>query len=129
IEEILESDYIPVIAPIGIGEDGETYNINADTAAGAIAGALNACKLMMLTDVPGVLNEAGELISEVNASEARGLIHKGTVKGGMIPKLETCIEALKANTESAHILDGRIPHMLLIEAFTEHGAGTMVLPD
>lgn len=129
IEEFLESHYIPVIAPTGIGEDGKTYNINADTAAGAIAGAMNACKLMMLTDVPGVLNQAGELISEVTVSEAKGLIKDGTVKGGMIPKLETCIHALKDNTETAHILDGRIPHMLLIEAFTEHGAGTMVSPD
>ena len=129
IEEFLESNYIPVIAPIGIGENGETYNINADTVAGAIAAALNACKLMILTDVAGILNKSGELISEISVSEIPKLIKDGTIKGGMIPKVETCIDSLRHNTESAHILDGRIPHVLLIETFTEHGAGTMVLPD
>lgn len=127
IEEFLESDFIPVIAPIGVGSEGETYNINADTAAGAIAGALNACKLMMLTDVPGVLNKAGELISEISISEAQHLMRDGTIHGGMIPKIETCIEALAQHAQCAHILDGRIPHVLLIETFTAHGAGTMVI--
>ena len=128
IDAQIEAGYIPVIAPIGVGPAGETYNINADMAAGAIAGALNACKLMMLTDVPGILNKSGELISSLNAEEGRGLMKDGTVQGGMIPKLETCIAALEHNAESSHILDGRVPHVLLIEAFTEHGAGTMVLP-
>lgn len=129
VEELLSSDFIPVIAPIGVGEKGETYNINADTAAGAIAGALNASKLIVLTDVNGVLNKAGELISELTISEAKALIKDGTISGGMIPKIETCITSLEQHTESAHILNGRIPHVLLVETFTSHGAGTMVLHD
>ena len=125
LDELMESHYIPVIAPIGVGKDGETYNINADTAAGAVAAALNASKLIMLTDVAGVLNKKGELISEMNVAEAKTLMTDGTISGGMIPKLETCIAALE-QTASAHILDGRLPHVLLIETFTEHGAGTMI---
>lgn len=128
IEELLKSHYIPVIAPIGIGEDGATYNINADTAAGAIASALNASKLMMLTDVPGVLNKQGELISELSVKEAGALMKDGTISGGMIPKLETCMAALE-QADRAHILDGRIPHVLLVETFTAHGAGTMIIRD
>ncbi len=126
LDELTESDMIPVIAPIGIGPNGETFNINADTMAGAIAAAMSACKLMMLTDVPGILNKDKELISELTLDEARELISDGTVSGGMIPKLETCIHALEHHTEAAHILDGRIPHVLLIEAFTAHGASTMI---
>ena len=125
-DDLAESDIIPVIAPIGVGENGETYNINADTVAGAIAGALAAAKLMLLTDVIGVLTKEGELISELTTTEAKRLMADGTIKGGMIPKIETCLHALERDTESAHILDGRIPHVLLIETFTEHGAGTMV---
>lgn len=128
IEELLLSHYIPVIAPIGIGENGATYNINADTAAGAIAAALNASKLMMLTDVPGVLNKQGELISELSVTEAGTLMKDGTISGGMIPKLETCMAALQ-QADRAHILDGRIPHVLLVETFTAHGAGTMIIQD
>ena len=127
IEKLIGSDYIPVIAPIGIGEDGATYNINADTAAGAIAGALNASKLMILTDVPGVLNKDGELISELTEAEVDRLVADGTISGGMIPKLETCTAAL-SQVERAHILNGKIPHVLLVEVFTAHGAGTMVIP-
>lgn len=127
IEKLIGSDYIPVIAPIGIGEDGATYNINADTAAGAIAGALNASKLMILTDVPGVLNKDGELISELTEAEVDKLVTDGTISGGMIPKLETCTAAL-SQVERAHILNGKIPHVLLVEVFTAHGAGTMVIP-
>ncbi len=127
IEKLIGSDYIPVIAPIGIGEDGATYNINADTAAGAIAGALNASKLMILTDVPGVLNKDGELISELTEAEVDKLVADGTISGGMIPKLETCTAAL-SQVERAHILNGKIPHVLLVEVFTAHGAGTMVIP-
>lgn len=121
-----ESDIIPVIAPIGRGPKGETYNINADSAAGAIASAVAANKLIMLTDVPGILDKNGELISEVTVAEAQKMIRNKTITGGMIPKTETCINAVNNHTESAHILDGRIPHVLLLEIFTEHGTGTMI---
>jgi len=123
-----ESDIIPVIAPIGLGDNGETYNINADSAAGAIAAALAAHKLIMLTDVPGVLDKEGKLISHLTFNEAQKLIRNGTISGGMIPKVETCMDALSNHTEAAHILDGRIPHVLLLELFTEHGTGTMIVP-
>lgn len=128
-EDFLESDVIPVIAPIGVGENGETYNINADTAAGAVAAALNATKLLMLTDVQGILTKEGDLISELSMDEARDLMKDGTISGGMIPKIETCINALEHDIEAAHILDGRIPHVLLVETFTEHGASTMIKND
>ena len=123
------SDIIPVIAPIGVGAGGETYNINADTAAGAIAAALSAVKLLLLTDVPGVLDGAGALIGRMNCGEARRLLAGGAVGGGMIPKLETCLAAIERSTEAAHILDGRVPHVILLELFTEHGTGTMIVPD
>ncbi len=126
LQEFAESDIIPVIAPIGIGEKGETYNINADTVAGAMAAALAAAKLMILTDVAGVLDKNGELISEMSLNEARKLAKDGTITGGMIPKLETCIHALENDTEAAHILDGRLAHVLLLETFTKYGAGTMI---
>lgn len=125
-EDFLDSDVIPVIAPIGVGEHGETYNINADTAAGAIASALAASKLLMLTDVAGILNKDKELISSLSIHEVRALMADGTISGGMIPKVETCISALEHDVEAAHILDGRIPHVLLVEIFTEHGASTMI---
>lgn len=121
-----ESDIIPVIAPIGVGDNGQTFNINADTAAGAIASALAARKLIMLSDVPGVLNKEGELISELSIMDARRLIQDGSITGGMIPKIETCITAIDHPTQHAHILDGRIPHVLLLEIFTELGTGTMI---
>jgi acetylglutamate kinase len=127
IDELEESNIIPVIAPIGIGADGETYNINADTAAGAIAAALMASKLMLLTDVAGVLSKSGELYSELTLADVGVLMKDGTISGGMIPKLETCIDALEGGVEAVHILDGRIPHVLLVETFTEHGVGTMVV--
>ena len=126
IDRLTQSDLIPVIAPIGMGPNGETYNINADTAAGAIAAALKATKLMMLTDVPGILTKEKELISAISAEEIRGLMGDGTITGGMIPKVETCMHAIENGVEAAHILDGRIPHVLLIETFTEHGASTMI---
>lgn len=129
IQEFAESNIIPVIAPIGMGANGETFNINADTAAGAIAAALAAAKLMVLTDVPGVLNKEGNLISELSISEAHKLIESEVVTGGMIPKLETCIHALQNDVETAHILDGRLPHVLLLETFTKFGAGTMLYHD
>ena len=124
--DLVEAGNIPVIAPIGMGENGETYNINADTAAGAIAGAMGASKLLLLTDVPGVLTKEEELISVLSMKEARGLIEDGTIRGGMIPKIETCLYALERDTETAHILNGKIPHVMLIEIFTSHGAGTMI---
>lgn len=126
IENIISSGMIPVIAPIGMGPNGETYNINADTAAGAIAAALKATKLMMLTDVAGILTKDKELISSIDAAEIDALLADGTITGGMIPKVETCVNALKAGVQQAHILDGRIPHVLLIETFTQHGASTMI---
>jgi acetylglutamate kinase len=129
LESFAESDVIPVIAPIGVGAKGETYNINADTAAGAIAGAIGAARLLMLTDVPGILDASGALIPELGLAEARARIADGTIEGGMIPKIETCIGTVEAGVEAAVILDGRVPHALLLEIFTEHGAGTMVRPD
>jgi acetylglutamate kinase len=120
------SDVIPVIAPIGIGEAGETYNINADTAAGAIAQELNADKLVMMTDVAGVLDKDKKLISHMSLAEADRLMTDGTISGGMIPKLETCLAAVRGGVRAATILDGRLPHVLLIETFTEAGIGTMI---
>jgi acetylglutamate kinase len=118
------SEIIPVIAPIGVGAEGETYNINADTVAGAIAAALKASKLVMLTDVAGVLDQQKKLISELTPSVAHKLMADGTISGGMIPKVETCLDAVKGGAGAAHILDGRVPHVLLLEVFTEAGVGT-----
>jgi acetylglutamate kinase len=126
LEVFAGTEIVPVIAPIGLGSDGETYNINADTAAGAIAAALGADKLLMLTDVEGVLDPDRRLISELSAAQARALIEDGTVTDGMIPKLETCLAALGDGVRAAHILDGRLPHVLLLEAFTEAGVGTKI---
>lgn len=120
------SGLIPVVAPVGIGEAGETYNINADTAAGAIAGAVHATRLLMLTDVPGVLDENGDLIPELTAEEAMRGIASGMISGGMIPKVETCLEAVRAGARAAVILDGRVPHACLLELFTEAGPGTLI---
>jgi acetylglutamate kinase len=125
---IEQTDMIPVIAPIGVGADGATYNINADTAAGAVAAALRARKLHMLTDVPGVLGSDGKVISRLSAADARRLFADGTIKGGMIPKVETCLKAVEEGVGAAHILDGRIPHVLLLETFTEGGVGTKIVP-
>ena len=122
------SDAIAVIAPIGVGADGATYNINADTAAGAIAEAVGASKLLMLTDVAGVLDGDGALISEMSAAEGGALLASGAVEGGMIPKLETCLKALAGGVGAAHVLDGRIPHVLLLELFTADGTGTKIDP-
>jgi acetylglutamate kinase len=126
LRNIIGSGLIPVIAPIGVGVAGETYNINADTVAGAVAGAMSAARLLLLTDVEGVLDRDGKLIPRLSAAEARRLISEGTISGGMIPKIETAIEAVESGVEAAVILDGRIPHVLLLELFTEHGAGTMI---
>ena len=121
-----DDDYIPVIAPIGVAEDGQTYNINADTVAGAIAGALKAKRMLLLTDVPGVLDAQGQLVRQLNLKEAAAAIRDGVVTGGMIPKLETAMTAVDAGVEAVVILDGRRPHAMLVELFTEHGAGTLV---
>ncbi|MFM9843117.1 MAG: acetylglutamate kinase [Dongiaceae bacterium] len=117
---------IPVIAPVGFGEDGQTYNINADTAAGAIAAAVGASRLLLLTDVAGVLDKNSKLIENLTVAETRTLMSDGTISGGMIPKLETCIEAVEHGVDAAVILDGRVPHALLLEIFTPHGVGTLV---
>ena len=122
-----ESDIIPVIAPIGIGHQGETFNINADSVAGALASALAASKLIMLTDVEGVLNQDSALCPELTIVESERMIRKKIIHGGMIPKVETCIKALHHDTKAAHILDGRMAHVLLLEVFTEHGSGTMII--
>ncbi|MCH8215129.1 MAG: acetylglutamate kinase [Proteobacteria bacterium] len=124
-----ESDITPVIAPIGTGPGGETLNINADAVAGAIASAVGAARLVMLTDVAGVMDAEGNLIPEMTVKEARARIGDGTVLGGMIPKIETCLLAIEKGVEGAVIIDGRVPHALLLELFTEHGVGTMIRPD
>jgi len=129
LSTIINSDLIPVVAPIGVGAKGETYNINADTVAGAVAGAMSAARLLLLTDVEGVLDREGKLIPKLNVAEARALIADGTISGGMIPKIETAIDAVEAGVSGAVILDGRIPHVLLLELFTEHGAGTMIVKE
>ena len=129
LNALMQHHLIPVVAPVGSGEDGKTYNINADTAAGAIAAALNATRMLMLTDVSGVLDKNGKLISSLTISQAEALIHDGTVSGGMIPKVKTCIDAVQGGAEGAVIIDGRAPHALLVELFTEHGMGTMITAD
>ena len=115
-----------MIAPIGVGKGGETYNINADTSAGAIAAAVGAARLLMLTDVEGVLSDTGALITEMTTERSRTLIQAGTITGGMIPKVETCVQAVENGVEAAVILDGRVPHAVLLELFTPHGAGTLI---
>lgn len=129
LDALSDRNLIPVVAPVGVGEDGKTYNINADTAAGAIAAAVRATRMLMLTDVPGVLDKSGVLIPELTVSAARALIANGTVSGGMIPKVETCIAAVQGGAEAAVIMDGRAQHALLVELFTNHGIGTIIQDD
>jgi acetylglutamate kinase len=126
LNQILGRDLIPVLAPVATSRDGVTYNINADTFAGAIAGALGAKRLLLLTDVPGVLDKSKSLIRELSADAARALIADGTISGGMIPKVETCLYALEQGVEGVVILDGRVPHAVLLELLTDHGAGTLM---
>ena len=121
-----DQDYVPVIAPIGVAESGETFNINADSAAGAVAGALKAKRMLLMTDVRGVLDQNGELIRQLSADDAKAAIASGVATGGMIPKLETAIAAVEAGVGAVVILDGRRPHAMLVELFSEHGAGTLV---
>jgi acetylglutamate kinase len=124
-----EHDYVPVIAPIGVSEDGHTFNINADTVAGAVAGKLNAKRMLLLTDITGVMDADKNLIRQMSVTEAKELIESGVANGGMIPKLETAIAAIEAGVEAVVILDGRRPHAMLVELFTEHGAGTLIRRD
>lgn len=126
LDSLVKADITPVIAPIGIGRDGETYNINADTAAGAIAAAVGATRLFLLTDVVGVLDKNKQLIEKMTLDEARLAIANGTASGGMIPKIETCVDAVEKGVDAAVVLDGRVPHALLLEVFTEGGAGTLI---
>jgi acetylglutamate kinase len=125
LDEVLGRNLIPVLAPVAAGANGGTYNVNADTFAGAIAGALKAKRLLLLTDVAGVFDRSKKLIKELTADEARRLIADGTISGGMIPKVETCIDALERGVEAVVILDGKVPHAVLLELFTELGAGTL----
>src|SRR4030081_2361316 len=126
LTQILGRELIPVLAPVATSADGATYNVNADTFAGAIAGALKAKRLLLLTDVPGVLDKSKSLIKQLSIDDARALIADGTISGGMIPKVETCIYALEAGVEGVVILDGKVPHAVLLELLTDHGAGTLM---
>ena len=126
LQAMSDKGIIPVVAPIGWDADGNTYNINADTVAGTLAGALNASRLLMLTDVSGVLDKSGALMPELTVARCRNLQKDGTISGGMIPKVETCIDAVKQGVEGAVIIDGRVPHGVLLELFTEHGSGTLI---
>ena len=128
LDMLAKSEMIPVIAPIAPGRDGATYNINADTFAGAIAGALTAERLLFLTDVPGVLDPGGALIEELTLAQARVMIADGSISGGMIPKVETCIAAVEDGVSGVVILNGKTPHAVLLELFTDHGAGTLIKP-
>ena len=126
LSTIIHSDAIPVIAPIGVGEDGETYNVNADMAAGAIAAAVQAKRLLLLTDVAGVLDSSGKLIEELSIGEVPRLIERGVITGGMIPKVRSCVDVVEAGVEGVVIVDGRVPHCVLIELLTPHGVGTRI---
>ncbi|MCF6302332.1 MAG: acetylglutamate kinase [Devosiaceae bacterium] len=127
LDQMAKADLIPVIAPVAPGRDGETYNINADIFAGAVAGALQAERLLFLTDVPGVLDKQGNLIDQLSVAQAKDLMTDGTISGGMIPKVETCIEAIKQGVNGVVILNGKVAHAVLIELFTDYGAGTLIV--
>ena len=126
LKNLARDGFIPIVAPVALGADGETYNINADTMAGAIAGALGATRFFLLTDVAGVLNKAGDLQTDLDRAAIEALKDDGTISGGMIPKVDTCVAAVEAGVEAAVILDGRVPHGMLLEIFTRRGAGTLV---
>lgn len=129
LHDLFSHDVIPVIAPLGGGRDGETFNVNGDTAAGAIASALKADRLLLLTDVSGVKNAAGDVVTELKAGQIREMTLEGTIAGGMIPKTETALDALHSGVRAVVILDGRAPNAVLLELFTEHGAGSLIRPD
>jgi acetylglutamate kinase len=126
LHRLVGQDLIPGVAPIGAGANGETFNINADTAAGAVAAAVDASRFLLLTDVAGVLDKEGRLMPELTVAEAQALIADGTISGGMIPKIETCIDAVRGGAEGAVIIDGRVQHGVLLELFTSHGMGTWI---
>ena len=129
LNHLMDEDFIPVVAPIAKGKDGNTYNINADTFAGFIASSLDAKRLLFLTDVPGVMGKDGNLISNLTTDESRNLIAEGTISGGMIPKVETCVDAIQNGVEGVAILNGKVPHAVILELFTESGAGTLLVPN
>ena len=122
----LESDFVPVISPVGFDSKFETYNINADTMAGSIASSISSKRLILLTDVKGVLDKKGNLLTQIEISDIKKLISDGTISEGMIPKVQTCVEAVKKGVDAAVILDGRLPHSILLEIFTDHGVGTLI---
>ena len=126
LKEIIKEDFVPVIIPMGLDEKGTPYNINADTAAGAIARSIKSRRLMLLTDIDGVLDNNNKLISEINTNEAKELINTETIHGGMIPKIKTCIDAINNGVRAVAILDGRKPHSILFELFSDKGAGTLI---
>ncbi len=128
LQNLLASEFIPVIAPVGVGKKGETYNINADHVAGRVAASLRARKLILLTDTEGVLDKGGKLISTLRLKDSQSLVDDGTIKGGMIPKVTCCAEALRGGVKKAHIIDGRKEHAILLEIFTKEGIGTEVVP-
>lgn len=127
LDDLTQAATIPVIAPVAADRKGQTYNINADTFAGAIAGCLNAKRLLFLTDVPGVMDKDGEVIKELSVEQAKALIEDGTISGGMIPKVETCLYAIEQGVEGVVIVNGKVAHAVLLEVFTEHGAGTLIV--
>ena len=127
ITSLIDNQFIPVIAPVGVGKDNETYNINADLVAGHIASSLEARKLILLTDVEGVLDRDGNLVSSITANDAKSMVTRGVIKEGMIPKLQCCLDALKGGVEKVHIIDGRKEHALLLEIFTDEGVGTEIV--
>ncbi|NOD95461.1 acetylglutamate kinase [Ruegeria sp. HKCCD4884] len=129
LQDLFSHDVIPVIAPLGAGRNGETFNVNGDTAAGAIASALKADRLLLLTDVSGVKNAAGDVVTELKAGQIREMTREGTIAGGMIPKTETALDALHSGVRAVVILDGRAPNAVLLELFTEHGVGSLIRPD
>ena len=126
IDLLIQGDFIPVIAPIGVGDDGQSYNINADLVAGKVAQVLKAEKLMLLTNTAGVLNQSGELLTGLNATRVEALIEEGTIKGGMLPKIHCALEAVQGGVQTAHIVDGRVEHAVLLEIFTDEGVGTLI---
>jgi len=127
IKSLINNQFIPVIAPVGVGKDNETYNINADLVAGHVASSLEARKLILLTDVEGVLDRDGNLVSSITADDAKKMITRGVINEGMIPKLHCCLDALKGGVEKVHIIDGRKEHALLLEIFTNEGVGTEIV--
>jgi len=128
LQSFIDSDLIPIVAPVGVGHQGETFNVNADTAAGAIAGAIKAERLLLLTDVEGVKDSDGNVLTDISSGEVAQLTKDGVISGGMIPKTETALAAIEQGVGAAVILDGRAPHAVLLELFTDHGAGTLIKP-